>query len=952
MDPLSISASIIAVLQATNSVISLCYNYRAAAVNSSWELSRVIKLATSLRNVLEDLETLASDTTEDTRQGSISQLQTLRLLCRIEAGSERGVLIICLEELNDLQKKLSPPGWVGPVGSKRMALVQALKWPLKESDTKKALESIGRLRDTLNLALAADQTLLLKINEVVRATQDKTLSVETKVSGLTTSFSSIRLNEHREKIHQWLAAPDPSLNHVEALSKRQATTGSWLFGSSKFSDWKENSNSFLWMFGIPGCGKTVLTSMIIETVLEHCHGGTIPESPRAWAVAYFYFDFSNSEKRNHDKMIRSLLKQLSQQLQRPSEPMESLFSSCTNGSRQPTFEALQVTLKQMIQEFTQVFIILDALDECDNREALVGVINEIVGWNLQELHILSTSRMERDTADELDITEEQKVCIRSGLIEEDIRAYIYARLQTDKKLQRWQKNIEDQDTILIEVLGANRFRWVACQLDALRKCFSRRELLKALESLPRTLEETYDRILCSIDEDRYEIALRILQWLSYSIRPLRLEELADVVAVNVKSDPRFDPELRFSEPRDMLTICSSLVTLSTNAEDGSGGEAAEQIRLAHLSVREYLISDRILVGKAARYSVQDVSAHDSISQICLAYILQFDDPKLHRGAIVERFPLANYAARHWPRHVRASGKESDGVVLLVMELFSSRGVFINWVRLSKSKATLLASTNIYSDAAPLNYAVVVGLKELVRRLLEGVDLNKYCMLYESALLAAATEGFDDTIKLLLDKGVEVDDRYGKLGSALGAAAAGGHGKVVKTLIKAQANINQPGGFYGGALQAASVGGYTEIVEDLINAGADVHTYGGHYNTALHAAAYRGHDAIVRRLLNAGADMEATGKRGRTPLILASLAGQFKTARLLIDNGSNVNSRCRDGWTALGGASWAGRLDVVHFLLGAGAEVNAPDLQGQTALQYAASQGHTAILEFLLLHGAI
>lgn len=159
MDPLSISVSIIAVLQAANAVISICYDYRAAVKDSSWELPRVTEEVKSLRSVLETLESLAFNATSGNDPDAGSRLPTLQLLCRARTGNnEGGLLAMCLEELNNLEKRLAPPKWAGPVGSKKMALAQALRWPLKESDTKKALESLGRFRDMLTLALTADQT--------------------------------------------------------------------------------------------------------------------------------------------------------------------------------------------------------------------------------------------------------------------------------------------------------------------------------------------------------------------------------------------------------------------------------------------------------------------------------------------------------------------------------------------------------------------------------------------------------------------------------------------------------------------------------------------------------------------------------------------------------------------------------------------------------------------------
>lgn len=477
-----------------------------------------------------------------------------------------------------------------------------------------------------------------------------------------------------------------------------------------------------------------------------------------------------------------------------------------------------------------------------------------------------------------------------------------------------------------------------------------------MASLPKTLDETYDHILCSIDEERCEIVLKILQWLAYSARPLQIEEVADVIAVNVKSKPRFDPESRFREPRDILTICSSLVTSSTDsAESSYNKKVGEQIKLAHLSVRDYLISERILAGKAARYSVQEVRAHESISQICLAYLLQFDGPDSLLGESAQNFSLAKYAAEYWPQHVRASGKETDEIVLLSAELFSNQNAFNNWIRLfdpDKASASPVTGNSLESVAAPLYYASQAGLKEPVKLLLEkGADVNATGGVYGSALQAASAGGFDETAKLLLDKGANVDTQGGIFGNALQAASVGGYGKVVQTLIDMRANVNGRGGVYGNALQAASAGGHGEVVLQLIHAGADVNALGGEYGSALHAASYGGHDSPVEYLLNAGANIELQDNRGRTPLYQAASEGHTTTVRLLLSRGANVNAEDQDGWAALDEAGPAGYVATVQALLDAGADINAPDLSGKTALHYTASQGHTDLVRLLLQHGA-
>ena len=119
IDPLSISASIIATLQATNSVVSLCYNYHCAVKCSSWDLPNVTEKAQSLRNVLETLEGLARKA-ESSDPAAESRLPALRLLCKLEVG----LLAKCIGGLEALEKKLALPRWIGSDGYRRKALVQ------------------------------------------------------------------------------------------------------------------------------------------------------------------------------------------------------------------------------------------------------------------------------------------------------------------------------------------------------------------------------------------------------------------------------------------------------------------------------------------------------------------------------------------------------------------------------------------------------------------------------------------------------------------------------------------------------------------------------------------------------------------------------------------------------------------------------------------------------------
>lgn len=201
----------------------------------------------------------------------------------------------------------------------------------------------------------------------------------------------------------------------------------------------------MWLHGKPGCGKTVLSSTIIVEVHKTCSFDGV-------AVAYFYFDFNDADKQNSDKMIRSIVKQLHALSAEKDFSLESLFSSCNNGERQPQSEDLMQVLKALINEFQKTYIILDALDECSDRQELLESIKEIQDWRLSGLHMLVTSRRLPDIDDELGpmIDSRSKICIQSAAVDADIEIYVRHRLQ---KLKRWQNNVQAQKEI-IETLKA------------------------------------------------------------------------------------------------------------------------------------------------------------------------------------------------------------------------------------------------------------------------------------------------------------------------------------------------------------------------------------------------------------------------------------------------------------------------------------------------------------------
>lgn len=253
---------------------------------------------------------------------------------------------------------------------------------------------------------------------------------------------------------------------------------------------------------------------------------------------------------------------------------------------------------------------------------------------------------------------------------------------------------------MLSQLTQARFRWAVCQLDALRKCIKPSALRKTLASLPKTLDDTYERILCNIDEDHAEDVLKVLQWLAFSVRPLNLREIAEATAITLDDTPRFDPGDRLRHPTDVLAICSSLIYVSTGcanlpAQSSSEGSplpssvpqllsldedphftarrsddersddhhrasftistedstSNREVRLAHYSVKEYLVSERIKRVKAAFYSINEASTNVFLLRSCIVYLMHCGQPL--NGSVakyVPEYPLLRYSAQNWAIH--------------------------------------------------------------------------------------------------------------------------------------------------------------------------------------------------------------------------------------------------------------------------------------------------------------
>ncbi|KAK4888798.1 hypothetical protein LTR27_012329 [Elasticomyces elasticus] len=497
------------------------------------------------------------------------------------------------------------------------------------------------------------------------------------------------------------------------------------------------------LMGSSGSGKTTLVSRAIEeTSLQASHSILVAKAYRSYA------DPASQELRN---VLGSWLAQIARTL--PSV----LDSLDTKRKDRLSVQQIENHIIDSARLVGTLLLVVDALNESGEIVAIRGSIARITmaAVNIKCLvsatpHVIGLSR---------EGCPYQRVDMQADAMLADVTAYVERVRTQHDVLQNVPLN-----RLLKSLLPCTdgMFRWLECQMQYLASLPTARLVLRALDDLPGTLDDTYESILLRVPRAVRILVTEALTWLAFAHRPLTLNELNEAVIVE-EGDHDIDVDCRLQAIDTLLTLCQGLLRWDP---------VSSVVMLAHYSVWDYLTSGRIVDSLASFAYLEESLSMKIIARKCLTYMLMtpFAIGVCGREQVAQLqkdYPLLDYVATRWPLHAFKASlgtEELDLITALLMteDVLHDKSSFRFWIYNPfpdpEGKVAMVAS--------PLYYAASFGLYTVVQMMFEQGKIttqqssDPWCIEYKSGrysstpLLAAIYRGHFDLAGLFLKLGAD------------------------------------------------------------------------------------------------------------------------------------------------------------------------------------------------------
>ncbi|TGJ80510.1 hypothetical protein E0Z10_g8251 [Xylaria hypoxylon] len=423
-------------------------------------------------------------------------------------------------------------------------------------------------------------------------------------------------------------------------------TCDWILKEEAFNRWFNTENSepgVLWLHGSPAAGKSVLSSFIINYLVE-----------QGLCCQYFYIRFGDRMKRTLSLLLRSVAYQIAQadsKFLREIIDLKEEAIDMENTDPRIIWQRIYKSSLFKLRDLPPIYWVVDGLDEAENPQAMLKLFHDL-SLSLISIRLLMTSRKTSDLATAMmrfpDSLYLGEICIEDRT--NDLRCYITQEL-TMSGTPDFKQNI----TTRILKGAQNNFLWVRLAVEKLNACHRLADVEVALQQLPEGMEALYARMVSSIPDDPADkaLALRILKSVVCALRILTVIELTQTLGE--------DTAELLDIHKSIVNLCGGLVVVNN---DGN-------VSLVHQTAREYLLSP----SNGNTYVERNL-AHEELFMGCLRCLSTVGlRVKLSRGS---KPAYLDYAASFWSSHLTSLKSNSDSVLESLKDFLKSQAI-LTWI---------------------------------------------------------------------------------------------------------------------------------------------------------------------------------------------------------------------------------------------------------------------------------
>ncbi|KAF8465374.1 hypothetical protein BDZ91DRAFT_783363 [Kalaharituber pfeilii] len=360
-----------------------------------------------------------------------------------------------------------------------------------------------------------------RLEASVKRNEERQLQQWKKTIDLELKQEAQRKLEERRRLLERISDYNHTTTFLEFFNSSHPSTGKWLYEMEEYKEWVQSCHSsILWCHGIPGSGKSVLSTSVVKYLLDTCLQQTTIAS-RKMFIGYFFCNFSDPRSLKFEEIIRSLIKQILAVFHGPAEFEEYLAKFFSQYNNIPSTHQWQNLFIRTCSLPNYIYLILDGMDEChdDIQAQIVEMLNKL-------LSISSCIKVYLSSRKEVYLSRNLRNTISISLDDVKWRPEIEGYIDESLKQRLEDGRLRIQDPAMVEEIKH------ALMVGVEGMQLNDEDIRETLRSLPRNLDETYIRMLEHIVKERSkDIAVEAFQWLTMARRQLSLRELVEAVVI-------------------------------------------------------------------------------------------------------------------------------------------------------------------------------------------------------------------------------------------------------------------------------------------------------------------------------------------------------------------------------------------------------------------------------------